>query len=135
MRYRRHAAPPEDTHIDLAPMLDFFLNLLIFFIVSAAFVATAGIHVNKPVAKTAKRLEHVGIIVAISPRGEVYVDHQHSDIRLLRAAIEAKLREHPKASVVIEADRDARAGLVVEAMDQARLAGAEDVAVSATPQR
>lgn len=45
-----------------------------------------------------------------------------------------KLRgEDPQASVVVQADRDARAGLMVEVMDQARLAGVRDVAIAATP--
>ncbi|HUP90629.1 MAG TPA: biopolymer transporter ExbD, partial [Solimonas sp.] len=43
--------------------------------------------------------------------------------------------EHPEASVIIQADKDARAGLLVEAMDQARLAGVKDVAVAAQPLR
>ena len=133
MRFRRHATQTEDTHIDLAPMLDFFLNLLIFFIISAAFVTQAGIHVNKPAAKSAKPLDNPNIIVAISAQGEVYVNKQHSDIRLLRNAIEALRQQHPQSAVVIEADRDARAGLVVQAMDEAHRAGASDVAVAAVP--
>ena len=133
MKFRRHSGQTEDTHIDLAPMLDFFLNLLIFFIISAAFVTQAGIHVNKPSAASAKTLDNPNIIVAISAQGEVYVNKQHSDIRLMRNVIEALRQQHPKSAVVIEADRDARAGLVVQAMDQAHLAGATDVAVSAVP--
>ena len=39
----------------------------------------------------------------------------------------------PKAVVVIQADQDARAGLMVEAMDQARLAGVPDVSIAAVP--
>lgn len=42
-------------------------------------------------------------------------------------------RDKPKAVVVIQADQDARAGLMVEAMDQARLAGVPDVSIAATP--
>ena len=39
------------------------------------------------------------------------------------------------AAVIIQADKDARAGLMVEAMDQARLAGVANVSISATPER
>jgi biopolymer transport protein ExbD len=133
MRVRRHSQAHEDTHIDLAPMLDFFLNLLIFFIVSAAFVSESGLKVNRPDAKTAVKLDNSSIFVGISAAGEVFVDRNKVDIRLLRATLERLRAQKPKSAVVIQADRDARAGLVVEAMDQARLAGVPDVAISATP--
>lgn len=131
MRLRRHSTQAEDVHIDLAPMLDFFTNLLIFFIISAAFVTQAGITVKQPTAKTAQTLNNPAIIVAISAKGEVYVNKQHSDIRLLRNAIEALRQQHPKSPVLIEADRDARGGLIVEAMDAARQAGVANIAISA----
>jgi biopolymer transport protein ExbD len=133
MRIRRHTPLPEEVHIDLAPMLDFFLNLLIFFIVSTAFITEAGIKVNRPSAKTAVKLDNSSIFVAISAQGDIVVDRQHVDVRLLRATLERLRSQKPQAPVVIQADRDARAGLVVEAMDQARLAGISDVALAATP--
>jgi biopolymer transport protein ExbD len=133
MRFRRHQPPAEDAGIDLAPMLDFVMNLLIFFIVAAAFVQEAGIRVNRPSAKTAVQENQVNIIVAISAGGEVWIDRQRVDIRALRGIIQKMRGEHPDSPVIIQADKDARAGLLVEAMDQARLAGVRDVAVAAQP--
>ena len=49
MRKRRHSgADQEHTGIDLAPMLDFVTNLLIFFIITAVFVKESGLEVNRP---------------------------------------------------------------------------------------
>ncbi len=48
MLARRHAPETEDHGIDLAPMLDFVLNLLIFFIITAVFVKEFGLIVNRP---------------------------------------------------------------------------------------
>ena len=45
-----HGAPDTATGIDLAPMLDFVVNLLIFFIVTAVFVKQAGVEVRRPAA-------------------------------------------------------------------------------------
>ena len=48
MRMRRHQAQSEDTTgIDLAPMLDFVLNLLIFFIITAVFTKEAAMVVER----------------------------------------------------------------------------------------
>ena len=136
MRFSRHTTPQEEhTGIDLAPMLDFVLNLLIFFIITNTFVTEAGIHINRPSAQTAVREERNNIVVAISPRGEIWIDKQRVDIRTLRAVIGRMRAANPQAGVIIQADKDARAGLLVEAMDQARLAGVKDVSVAAQPIR
>ena len=44
---RRHFAHEDSTGIDLAPMLDFVLNLLIFFIITAVFAKEVGMHVSR----------------------------------------------------------------------------------------
>jgi biopolymer transport protein ExbD len=51
----------------------------------------------------------------------------------LRASVQRLKSQHPKMTVIIQADKDARAGLMVEALDQVRLAGIKDVAISAQP--
>ena len=133
MRTRRHTEPMEETGIDLAPMLDFVLNLLIFFIITNTFIQEAGIHVNRPAAKTAQHQERNNIVVAVSKDGQIWIDKQHVDIRTLRANVQRLRAANPQANVIIQADTDARAGLMVEAMDQARLAGVKDVSIAATP--
>ncbi len=133
MKFRRHNPPPEETGIDLAPMLDFVMNLLIFFIIAAAFVQESGIRVNKPSAETAKEEDKTSILVAISADNEIWMNRERVDIRRLRSAIERISRDKPKAIVLIQADQDARAGLMVEVMDQARLAGVPDVSIAAVP--
>jgi biopolymer transport protein ExbD len=131
MKVRRHAAPPEDTGIDLTPMLDVIFIMLIFFIVTTTFVREAGIEINRPSAETAVKQEQSNILVAISADSEVWIDGQRIDIRELRGLIRKLKSENPEAAVIVQADRDARAGLLVQAMDQARLAGVRDVAVAA----
>ncbi|MEQ1440319.1 biopolymer transporter ExbD [Fontimonas sp. SYSU GA230001] len=131
MKVRRHSVVPEDTGIDLTPMLDVIFIMLIFFIVTTTFVREAGIKVNRPAAKTAVKQEQTNILVAISPQGEIWIDKRRVDIRELRGIIQKLKSENPEAAVIIQADRDARAGLLVQAMDQARLAGVRDVAVAA----
>ncbi|HEX4870944.1 MAG TPA: biopolymer transporter ExbD [Nevskiaceae bacterium] len=133
MKFRKHAPDSEDTGIDLAPMLDFIMNLLIFFIITTTFISESGIRVNRPQAETAKKEDRANIFVGVSSANEIWVDKQRVDIRTLRVAIEKLKAQHPNPTVIIQADRDARAGLMVEAMDEVRLAGIADVAVAAQP--
>ena len=133
MKLRRSHPVHEETGIDLAPMLDFVMNLLIFFIIAAAFVQESGIRVNKPSAKTAKEEDRSSIFIGISAENQIWVNRERIDIRRLRTEIERLHRAKPKAAVVIQGDENARLGLMVEVMDQARLAGVADVSVAAAP--
>ena len=60
------------------------------------------------------------------------MDGKPVDIRAVRAGVERMRVDQPDSTVVVQADRDARTGLVVRVMDQIRLAGVSDVALAAT---
>lgn len=74
MQSPRHVPESEETGIDLAPMLDFVLNLLIFFIITTSFVKEAGTTVNRAEAATADHKESGNILIAIRPNGEVWME-------------------------------------------------------------
>ena len=59
---KRHTEESGETGIDLAPMLDFVLNLLIFFIITTSFVKEPGIQVNRADAETAVHREKGNIL-------------------------------------------------------------------------
>lgn len=118
--------------VNLTPLIDMVFILLIFFIVTASFVKESGIDVDRPTAQTAARKERGNIIIGVNKAGEIWIDKQQTDIRMLRAHVERIKAENPEASVVILADRETKTGIVVQAMDQARLAGVAQVSIAAT---
>ena len=71
-------------------------------------------------------------VIAVTENDEVWVDRQRVDPRSVRGHVERLHAENPEGSVVILADEESRTGLVIEVLDQARLAGVENVAVAAT---
>jgi biopolymer transport protein ExbD len=128
---RSHNPDSEDHGIDLAPMLDFVLNLLIFFIITTSFVKQTGANIDRPVAETAEHRESGNLLIAIKPNGEIWMDRKQTDLRELRPAIEKLHIERPEDTVVIIADKLAPAGQVAKVMDQARRAGIKDISISA----
>ena len=135
MRKRRHTDPSgEEADINLAPMLDIVFIMLIFFVVTTSFVKESGIDVNRPTAQTAERRERGNILVAIAPNGEIWIDKRPVDIRSLRAVVERLVAENPEGAVIIQGDRAAQIGLLVEVMDQIRKGGVTNVSIAATPQ-
>jgi biopolymer transport protein ExbD len=117
--------------INLTPLIDMVFILLIFFAVNSTFVKFPGVDVEQPVAKTATVQQASTILIAITATGEVWVDKKKVDVRRLRGLVEQMLVEAPDASVVVLSDEDSRTGVVVEVIDQARLAGAAKVALAA----
>jgi biopolymer transport protein ExbD len=134
MRSRRHVELSEDTGIDLAPMLDFVLNLLIFFIITTSFIKEAGVNVVRPEAETAEYKQNGNILVAIRPNSEVWMDRRKVDIREVRTLIERMHAERPEDTVVIIADKASQAGLLTQVMDQVRAGGIETVSIAAQGQ-
>jgi biopolymer transport protein ExbD len=134
MRSRRHVEELGETGIDLAPMLDFVLNLLIFFIITTSFVREAGITVNRPEAVTAEHKESGNILVAVTANGDIWMDRRRVDLREVRPIIERLHVERPDDTVVVVADKGARAGLLGQVMDEVQLGGIREVAIAATNQ-
>ena len=134
MQSRRHATvDSEETGIDLAPMLDFVLNLLIFFIITTSFVKESGINVTRPQALTAEHKESGNILIAIRPNGEIWMDKRHVDIREVRSQIESLHIERPDDTVVIIADKASQTGVLTKVMDEVKAGGVGEVSIAAAP--
>jgi biopolymer transport protein ExbD len=118
--------------INLTPLIDLVFILLIFFLVTTSFTKESGIDVNRPTAQTAVRQERGNLVIGVSRGGEIWIDNQQVDIRSVRAHVERLHAQNPEGTVIILADRESRTGLLVEVMDQVRLAGVTNVAIAAT---
>ena len=127
---KRHSAADDEAGVDLTPMLDVVFIMLIFFIVTASFVKEAGIDVNRPDAQTAEQKQAGNVLVAISENGQLWIDGRQVDPRALRANIERLHAENPQGSVVVQADKNSKNGLLVTVMDAARQVGI-DVSIAA----
>jgi biopolymer transport protein ExbD len=135
MRKRRHAsgADAEQTGIDLAPMLDFVTNLLIFFIITAVFVKEAGLEVNRPTSfEQPEETDNESIQIQILENGEIWVDNRAVDVRAVRANVERLSAVSPDSGVLILAQDRAPTGVVVEVVDQVHLGGIQNITFSTT---
>jgi biopolymer transport protein ExbD len=117
--------------INMTPLIDMVFILLIFFIVTSTFAKETGVDVSRPSAKTAVKKELANILISITPNGEVWMDKRQIDRRAVRANVERMHAENPEGSVIILADKDAKTGLLIEVIDQARLAGVASVSIAA----
>ncbi|APD88877.1 biopolymer transporter ExbD [Alteromonas mediterranea] len=124
----------EEAAIDMTPMLDVVFIMLIFFIVTASFVKEAGIDVNRPEAATAVKKDRANILIAISDKGEIWINKRRIDVRAVQANIERLHAENPQGTVVIQADKKATTETLIKVMDASRAAGVYDVSIAAQEQ-
>jgi len=122
----------ENADINLTPMLDVVFIMLIFFIVTATFIKQAGIDVTRPEALTAIQKPTVSVLVAISAKGDIWIDKKRVDPTSIRAHIERIHAENPKGGLVIQADREAKNEKLMAVLEAAKAAGIAEVAVSTT---
>lgn len=121
-----------DIEIDMMPLIDMIFILLIFFLVTASFVKESGVEVNRPEAASAEMKEATGMIVGITDQGEVFINREQVQLRRVRGLVEIFLAENSDGGVIIDADGDCSTAKLISVLDQCRLAGAVNVAVSAT---
>jgi biopolymer transport protein ExbD len=119
--------------MNITPLIDMVFILLIFFAVNASFVKESGVEIERPSARTAELQQKANIMIAVTANDEVWIDRQRVDPRSVRGHVERLHAENPEGAVVILADDASKTGLVIEVLDQTRLAGVENVAVAATP--
>lgn len=132
MRRRRSSRLDDEAEVDLTPMLDVVFIMLIFFIVTASFVKEVGLDLNRPEGGATKSvLENENIFIEISADGIIRVDRRIVDIRAVRPNIERLHAERPDGSVVIAPAGSSHNGIMVEVMDQARLAGVANISLAA----
>lgn len=132
MRKRRRIEAEQTTGIDLAPMLDFVLNLLIFFIITAVFVKEMGMRVERHgggAAGASGGKSTGSISIVINRAGEILVDNRVVDVRAVRANVERLHAQKPEWGVMITAAADTETGTLVQVIDQARLGGVQNVSV------
>jgi biopolymer transport protein ExbD len=131
MTARRHLPAQEETELDMTPMLDIVFIMLIFFIVTTSFVKESGVTVSSPSAETASQQENANIFIAITETGEVWIDRRPVDPRAVRAIVARMHADNPEGSVIIQSDEEAATRMLVDVMDQVRLAGIEQIAIAA----
>jgi len=120
-----------ETAIDMSPLIDCVFILLIFFIVTTVFVEETGVEVDRPEAASAAPLDKTSILIALTPTGEVIYGKQNIGIGGVQGVVRRLVQKEKDIPVIIQADKDAPAGLLVRIVGEAELAGAQKVSVAA----
>lgn len=128
-RFGRTDSQDPVSDIDLTPMIDMVFILLVFFIVSTSFIREAGVDVERPAASTAEARQ-AQVVIAIDAGNVVWIEGASTDIRCLPARLTALAAETPDLSIIVAADVNCNAGVLVRVIDTCRQAGISNVSVA-----
>lgn len=127
MRFRRTLEEPEEpVELNLIPLIDVIMFLLIFFISTTSFIEMPGVEVDKPRAVTARQMEKNSIIFAVTSDGKIAYGGKEIGLGGVRPTVKRLCAKEP-LPVIIQADRNSLSGLMVRVMDEAKLGGAKTV--------
>lgn len=121
------------TDINIVPLVDIVLVLLIIFMVTATYIVSPQIKVELPKAATGEKSEPKNFAIVISKDGELYLDGEKTDTMGIETAIVERLKNEPELQAVISADKDVLHGRVVEIVDLVRRNGCRKFAINIDP--
>ena len=119
--------------IEIIPMIDTMFFLLVFFMLSSlAESRLLGLNINLPKASTSTQESKVNLTITIPRNESIYVNNQKTVLGAIPGLLQQDAGKAGVANqtVVINADMNVPHGLVVSAMDEARLAGAQHFAIA-----
>jgi biopolymer transport protein TolR len=120
--------------INVTPLVDVMLVLLIIFMVTAPMLAT-GIKVNLPSARTAQPLEaRAPVVIVVAKDGAVSVGKDPVSRDALAATVKSKL-DASNGVVQLRGDREAAYGEVVSVMDELAANGVTRIAIVSSSRR
>lgn len=112
----------EPTHIDMVPMVDCIMVLLIFLMISSAFVNDPGIEVQKPDVSGTPAADQNILLIAIAADNRIFFDGQEIQVDQVAALVkQAAVGKAP--SLVIRADTACSHGVFSQVYTEAKRAG------------
>ena len=121
---------PLMSEINMIPLIDVSLVLLIIFMVVTPFLVSSQIKVNLPKAVSGIAPDSQPIKIQITSHRTLYVDGQVASTDDLASILRGKIAKDKGAMVLIESDASVPVELVVKAMDAARSQGAQKLGVA-----
>jgi biopolymer transport protein TolR len=116
--------------INITPLTDIFLVLLIIFMVTSVAMVQSGANINLPQVEETKS-EPRQIVITVTPQKEVFVNNAPTSLADLEGFLRPLIQAQPDIPVVLEGDKDVILGEAVKILAIAQKAGAKQIAIAA----
>ena len=127
---KQRSKSPIMSEINITPLTDIFLVLLIIFMVSSAAMVESGAKISLPeVDNTSAQPRE--ITVSVTSADEIYVNNQPTSMDQVEGVLRGLVSANPDVPVVLEGDKEVLFGEAVKILSIAQKAGAAQVAIAA----
>ena len=136
MQFRKKSVIHEKIIIalNMTPLIDCVLQLLIFFMLSSSFVLQTGIQVDLPKARAPRLQEDQGIVITITRKNEIFLNDEKITAERLPISLLEKVTKAKNKTVLIKPDKRVETGKLVEIMGIAKSVGVESLGIVTEPQ-
>lgn len=135
MSVKQDGGDEDDTivaEINMTPLIDIMLVLLIIFMVSSTAALESGMDIELPkTTLTNEKKEAEILVISLSKDGQVAVHGKKVKPEDVKRSIASQLSELKTDSVILEGDTSANLGKAIEIMDMAKVAGAKNFSIAA----
>lgn len=118
--------------INITPLTDVFLVLLVIFMVTTSVVANQGKNIDLPGAAISDQTPR-GVTIEVTPDGQIAVNDAAVRSEDLHRVLSAALQSSREKVVILRGDRAVLLGQAVNILDIAQQAGAESIALATKP--
>ena len=127
---------PEKARIEVIPMIDIVFFLLVFFMISTlSMTVNRAVPVNLPKAASAQKDVRETLNITITKDGEIFLNKAPIALQDIAPQVQVELEKNPDLLAIISADDQAFHGVIVDVMDEIRLAGVSRLAIAVKPER
>ena len=116
--------------INMVPLIDIILVVLIIFMVTAPALIKPSVDVNLPEAASAEETTPSLLNVAITADGQVQINNEDVDEESAKRVSHEEAERNPDVQAVVIADRDLPYGQVIKVLDWVKSAGVKNFAVT-----
>ncbi len=121
------------TEINITPLTDIFLVLLIIMMVVAPTFQSVDNNISVPEVNSGTSIEQGKVTVSVTKDGTVYVGEKRSSLETLTSDLEALKTDEEKSEVVVKADEKAKSSIILDIMDAAQNAHYKKLIVAGEP--
>lgn len=129
-RKKRGSGSAIMAEINITPLTDIFLVLLIIFMVTSVAMVQSGANIDLPQVEETKS-EPRQIVITVTPQKEIFINNTPTQLADLEGFLRPLIQAQPDIPVVLEGDKDVILGEAVKILAVAQRAGAKQIAIAA----
>ena len=130
MARKRSLLEEPHARLEIVPMIDIMMFLLVFFVMIALrMIPDAGVQMQLPGASTAQQMPSTQVVIAIDAQDQVHIQDAVYTLDSLRSYLQG-VKKDANTNVVIAADKSINFQQVMDVMDAVRSTGITDVGLA-----